>query len=345
MTNTQKEITMSYTPEPSVKISTKTLYRVLHKALGTKRPHATTGTAAFSAWLQTKFPANTWHVDGAGNMHVDLRLDKTHRTLFVAHVDTVHKTVGKNNYKHSITDNIIRADGDVLGADDGAGVALLMHMMAHGIPAYYLFTQGEERGGIGAKYVAKHYTETLVEFDRAIAFDRRGKDSIITYQGGERCCSDRFADILAAELNLRHDNFMYNPDTSGVYTDTAEFTSLIPECTNISVGYDHEHTTKESLDVNHYDALAKAVVQIGWDTLPAARDPLVEDSLYKFNTTSTHGGDWVGGWGKKYYDTYELCSRYDSLDLYGMTKHEMLDMAYTDPELLVALIRNELGLN
>ena len=127
---------MSFEP---TKISTKTLYRVLHKALGSKRPHATTGTAAFSAWLQTRFPANTWHVDAVGNMHVDLRLDKKHRTLFVAHVDTVHKTVGKNVYKHG-TDNIIRADGDVLGADDGAGVALLMHLMAHGVPAYYLFT-------------------------------------------------------------------------------------------------------------------------------------------------------------------------------------------------------------
>ena len=177
--------------------------------------------------------------------------------------------------------------------------------------------------------------ETLIEFDRAIAFDRRGKDSIITYQGGERCCSDEFADILADDLNLRHNDFLYSLDSSGVYTDTAEFTLLIPECTNISVGYDHEHTTKESLDINHYDALAKAVVQIDWDALPAARDPLVEDSLYKFNTTSTHGG----GWGKKHYNTYDLYAKYDNLDLYGMTKHEMLDMAYTDPELLVALLR------
>ena len=56
-------------------------------------------------------------------------------------------------------------------------------------------------------------------------------------------------------------------------------------------------------------------------------------------------GDWVGGWGKKYYNTYDLYAKYDNLDLYGMTKHEMLDMAHSDPELLVALIRNELGLN
>ena len=206
--------------KPTKELWCATLYKILHKALGMKRPHATVGTAAFSAWLQTKFPANTWHVDGAGNMHVDLRGDPTiHRTLFVAHVDTVHKTTGKNVYTQTMT--TITAKGDVLGADDGAGVALLMHMMSHGIPAYYLFTQGEERGGIGAKFAAKNYGKVLVEMDRAIAFDRRGTDSVISYQGFSRCCSDTFGDALARELNDNGDNFFYSVDPTGVYTDTA----------------------------------------------------------------------------------------------------------------------------
>jgi len=34
-----------------------------------------------------------------------------------------------------------------------------------------------------------------------------------------------------------------------VYTDTAEFTDIIPECTNRSVGYAREHTQEESLDL------------------------------------------------------------------------------------------------
>lgn len=327
-----------------------TLYKVLHKALGMKRPHATAGTAAFSAWLQTKFPANTWHTDGAGNMHVDLREDaKRHRTLFVAHVDTVHKTTGKNTYSQvekwevkavgeAIGGTII-AKGDVLGADDGAGVALLMHMMSHGIPAYYLFTQGEERGGIGAKFVAKNYSKVLVEMDRAIAFDRRGTDSVITYQGFSRCCSDAFGDALAQELNDNAANFFYSPDPSGVYTDTAEFTELISECTNISVGYDHEHTTKECLDVAHYHALAKAVLAVRWDELPVRRDPMVEDTMY----AKSKWADWGGGLtylGDVDNEPY----KYQPHDLYGLTRQQMINLAYDSPELFVDMVRDEMGL-
>jgi len=62
-----------------------------------------------------------------------------------------------------------------------------------------------------------------------------------------------------------------------VYTDTAEFTDIIPECTNISVGYYSEHTQNENLDIHHYTALAERVVQIDWDTLPTDRDPSVQE--------------------------------------------------------------------
>ena len=332
--------------KPTKELWCATLYKVLHKALGMKRPHATAGTAAFSAWLQTKFPANTWHVDGAGNMHVDLRGDPAiHRTLFVAHVDTVHKTTGKNVYTQTMT--TITAKGDVLGADDGAGVALLMHMMAHGIPAYYLFTQGEERGGIGAKFAAKNYGKVLVEMDRAIAFDRRGTDSVISYQGFSRCCSDTFGDALARELNdnggLNGTDFFYSVDPTGVYTDTAEFTDLISECTNISVGYDHEHTTKECLDMTHYHALAKAVLAINWDALPTERDPMVEDVMY---TSKGKWADW--GSGLTYLDdTYtndNYNHKYEPHDLYGLTRQQMINICYDNPELFVDMVRDEMGL-
>jgi hypothetical protein len=70
-----------------------------------------------------------------------------------------------------------------------------------------------------------------------------------------------------------------------VYTDTAEFIEVIPECTNISVGYYSEHSDKESLDILHFQALADRVAKIDWDSLPTDRDPTVVDVL-----------DW-GGWG------------------------------------------------
>jgi hypothetical protein len=252
------------------------LYKTLVRALSLKRPHKGRCVGEFTDWLCNKVYEHMPHLDmlfdEAGNIHIDARASTAHRTLFVAHVDTVHRDDGANKF--------IKAHGKwfakdaPLGADDGAGCAMLMHLLCSGVPGYYIFTQGEECGGIGAKHLADHHKDLLRQFDRAIAFDRRGVDSVITHQGYGRCCSDEFADALADALNedLR---LMYLPDNTGVYTDTAEFTDLIPECTNISVGYDREHSDKESLDIYHFMALAERVVQIAWDNLPTKRDPSV----------------------------------------------------------------------
>lgn len=259
------------------------LYKTLARALSMMRPHNSEGTKRLTDWLEERAPAHAKiHRDAIGNLHVDTRVSTSNRTLFVAHVDTVHRKEGANKIRQTATH--WHADGAALGADDGAGIAMLMHLLHAGVDAYYIFTQGEECGGIGATHLAKHERELLSEFDRAIAFDRKGIDSVITHQGRGRCCSDVFADALSAALNA-DDTLMYLPDSTGVYTDTAEFIDIIPECTNVSVGYYSEHSDKESLDIIHLQALAERVALIDWDALPTDRDPTVVDAM-----------DW-GGWG------------------------------------------------
>lgn len=215
--------------------------------------------------------------DTFGNVHVDLRTDKRHRTLFVAHTDTVHHEGGLQRLTYDHQTHIIGTRGQCLGADDGAGVLVLMHLIRSGVPAYYIFTRGEERGGKGAKYLADNHFPLLEQFDRAVAFDRRGTSSVITHQGWGRCCSDTFADALSDLLT--NDALMYAPDDTGVYTDTAEFVDIIPECTNISVGYLNEHTSRETLDVAHLFALMSQAVAIDWDALPTERDPWAYEPL------------------------------------------------------------------
>jgi hypothetical protein len=142
----------------------------------------------------------------------------------------------------------------------------------------------------------------LGEFDRAIAFDRRGIDSVITHQGYGRCCSDVFGEALSGALN-RDDRMMYLPDDTGVYTDTAEFTDIIPECTNISVGYYHEHGDREYIDVLHFQALADAVLGFDWDALPTSRDPkLVEYKDYG----SKYPSSWTTGGYFGAYDDFDI---------------------------------------
>jgi di/tripeptidase len=126
------------------------LYKTLARALSMMRPHNSEGTRRLTDWLQeraNKLPNAMVGRDAAGNLHVDTRMTKDHRTLFVAHVDTVHRKEGPNKIKQTSTHWY--ADGAALGADDGAGVAMLMHLLHAGVHAYYVFTQGEECGGIG----------------------------------------------------------------------------------------------------------------------------------------------------------------------------------------------------
>jgi hypothetical protein len=83
---------------------------------------------------------------------------------------------------------------------------------------------------------------------------------------------------------------MYAPDDTGVYTDTAEFTDIIAECTNVSCGYYFEHSDKEELDMLHFEQLGAAVVLVDWDGLPTERDPKAVE--YKDESYDTYMSKW-----------------------------------------------------
>lgn len=249
------------------------LMRTLAYALSMKRPHEGVGERNLLGYILLNRPAGSrWTFDCVGNLHIDMCSEKTHRTLFVSHVDTVHRADGAN--KIHMTESVWYARGSQLGADDGAGVAMLMHLMHAGVPGHYVFTIGEECGGVGSSGLVEANPNMFKRFDRAIAFDRRGTTSVISHQGMGRCCSDEFAEALSTALTA--DELMYMPDDTGVYTDTAEFVSLVPECTNISVGYEREHSDEEAQDILHLQALAETAAALPWDMLPTVRDPLAE---------------------------------------------------------------------
>lgn len=257
------------------------LISTLERMISVKRPYGGFGEGAALAYIHKLAPdhATTW-IDTAGNLHVDTREDKSNRTLFVAHVDTVHREEGLNAY--ALEAGIYKAAGAALGADDGAGIAILSVLMQT-VPAYFLLTRGEEVGGHGSKFVAKNFPKLLQGFDRAIAFDRRGSSDVITHQFGGRSASDEFANALSDRLNNL--GLLYMP-TEGIYTDTAEFVDLIPECTNISCGYDFEHSDREQLDSVYLAQLCEVALQIDWDSLPVVRVPGQVEFEFAFGTIS-----------------------------------------------------------
>jgi hypothetical protein len=215
--------------------------------------------------------------------------------LFSGHVDTMHRSDAPLHqeivydrhfgmiYKHP--DDPLKMP---LGADNGAGCWLMMEMIDACVPGTYVFHRGEERGGIGSAGMAAHHSDFLKRFKYAIAFDRRGTNSVITEMMVGRTCSDAFAQALSDKLGLG-----YAPDNTGSFTDTANYISLIPECTNVSVGYEHEHGPSETLDVLHLVALRGALVRAfkeGTSDLPVVRgvDDVDEYDRYGWSSYKNH---------------------------------------------------------
>ena len=234
-------------------------------------------------------------VDEAGNIWVEIPKanGEASETLFSAHTDTVHKATAKNEpYQLALTDNMLYVKGGgVLGADDGTGIWIMLNLIAAKVPGTYIFHREEERGGVGSQHIMATYPQVLSEFKRAIAFDRRGTTDVITHQATGRCCSDGFAEELADRLSEHRVEttdgvpieLTFWPDSGGTFTDTANYTSIIPECTNLAVGYYDQHTTRECQDLSFCTRLVHQLIAVDWETLPVERDPsVVEDDSWDF---------------------------------------------------------------
>ena len=85
----------------------------------------------------------------------------------------------------------------------------------------------------------------------------------------------------------------------------AKFMHIVPECTNISVGYYNEHTTREVQDIVYLQKLCKAVCEIDWDSLPIVRDPLTideDDDDYEEFMAMCDEDEWT----EEYYSYFSI---------------------------------------
>lgn len=202
--------------------------------------------------------------------------------LFVAHYDTVDRetynkfgAIEPTRKYVSIKDGIayldltkpMNANVNCLGADDGAGLAVMLNLMANGVLGGYCFTTGEECGGIGANAVHSNYHTFLKQYKIAVEIDRAGKSEIIKTQSEGECASEDFTQWLCTQLGMNH-----KPSDLGSYTDVSTFAMTIPECVNISAGYLNQHTTKEIVDLKYLDMLAERVASVQWSIAPIVRE-------------------------------------------------------------------------
>lgn len=340
---------MSYaatTPIPT--LGTMTDIQELMEMLQYKRP---AGSMTEQRFIDRYIVPLGAQPDGFGNYWLDVGDNPT--LLFSSHTDTVHHEGGHQDVNiddEGMISAVIFADDEeeevlnvdeamkefaetgkfpkpkakrtkltnCLGADCTTGVWLMMEMIRAGVEGRYVFHREEETGGGGSSYVAKEEPQRLEGIQAAIAFDRKGYRSIITHQMMGRCCSDEFADSLAKALDMN-----YETDDTGTFTDTANYTELVGECTNISVGYFAQHGPTEEQDAEFALALRDALICSDFTNLVFKREPGEDDPndpYYGWNTSYPKRG--------KEKTLYDLVYSYPEatalvLEAWGVTFEEL----------------------
>jgi len=280
---------MSYKAPKSVKL--------LHKMLQFKRPAYSETDNNFVEKFIKSLPGAT--MDHVGNVTVVVG---DAPILWSCHTDTVHLTEGHQNLE--VYGNEMefiglpdKSTSNCLGADDTAGIWIMIEMIKAKKPGTYIFHRGEEKGGIGSNYIAKHEKDRLKKFKFAIAFDRHGTTDIITHHFGSRCASDEFATSVQNQFENQLPDYK---GCHGIYTDTYNYMSDIGECSNLSVGYYNEHSSKEYIHVEHLVKLRDAIIQLDVSKLVAKRQPgEIDPADHKY---------YNSGWDDY---TYQYYGKYD----------------------------------
>jgi hypothetical protein len=297
--------------------------------LETKRPHKSKAEKKFISNFILPLGVES---DGFGNLFKRIQ-GVGDSILWSVHTDTVHNSGGRQaiQKRKGIISLSPRGKSNCLGADDGAGIWLAREMILAGKPGLYVFHRAEECGGLGSDFIATHGQELLDGIQIAIALDRKGYNDVITHQGG-RGCSDTFAESLCDALGME-----YMPDDTGLFTDTANYFDLIPECTNISVGYFGQHSKSEYLDSEFLISLRHALINLDTSKLIVERNPEEsrwteeqdsQDDLEKFfsgdlNDRTGAESDYI--WRKDSYD--------DDSDI-----AHIIRACYEHPEIIAQLI-------
>ena len=304
----------------------------LARVLSVKRMSGTKEEARFRAWLVRRYSKYLQMVDEAGNLWFSIGVS---RTLFAAHCDTVHHTTGNNNFY--VENDIVYSLEECLGADDGAGVAILCYMLSNGIPGTYLFTTGEEIGGVGATYISDNFPDLLSEFDRSICFDRAGTEEIITVQAGTRCASSEFAEALSAAFQ----------DQGLMYVESTHSLCTLRRCTQILLlvyalleGFPSQFVLLQvpAGEESEYTfaGYTNYAYDKQYDTLEKQRIGLVEEAIF----------EWY--WGRKLPLTGLLVSRFSKttgipesevsayIEIHRLKEHQVdgLDLIQMDDEIL-----------
>jgi hypothetical protein len=166
----------------------------------------------------------------------------------VAHMDTVFTQPPKEIYFDE--EQYVMWSPEGLGADDRAGVYLIMKIVQSGLKPSIILTTDEEKGCLGAYAFTKYFPKPPCTTNYLIQLDRRGSYDCVFYD----CDNEDFVKYV--------ENFGFVNEW-GTFSDISE---ICPEWkiagVNLSVGYIDEHTKQERLFVNSMFSTYEKIVKM-----------------------------------------------------------------------------------
>ena len=154
----------------------------------------------------------------------------------LAHMDTVFTKPAETFYFDRDQNVLWSPDG--LGTDDRAGIYIIIMLLEAGYRPSLIFTDMEERGGIGASALIEKYPECIFPDCRAlIQLDRQGVNDCVFYD----CDNDKFVELI--------ESYGFKEEW-GTFTDISIIAPVWEiAAVNLSVGYYHEHTSSELFNI------------------------------------------------------------------------------------------------
>lgn len=162
--------------------------------------------------------------------------------LLSAHMDTVRGVQADRKILES--NGVFTSDKGALGADDRAGIAIIMEVLRNVEKLSFegtikvAFSREEEIGCVGVKKIDPRWYEDV---DLAIVVDRRGNRDIVTgcYSA---FCSDAVGKFFEEASAMQDMNWKA---CEGGISDATVFSAEGIHSVNLSAGYMNEHTERE----------------------------------------------------------------------------------------------------
>ena len=185
-------------------------------------------------------------------------------------IDTLYPMASEIVKKGNILSLGKKSISRCLGADDRAGVWIALKMIQGGTatPFNYAFFSGEEKGCIGSTLFAN--TEDLDEYTCFIGLDRASRD------GQQNCAIYGYDNDLLTSI-FSDAGYV---TSSGSYTDCSNLASNTDiACINLSIGYQHEHSTKETLNL----ALMEDTLDVMQSVIIPAGQPFIAKPIIQWD--------------------------------------------------------------